>query len=486
MLDQIGGLFTIMAFLIVFALFSFGISYFFSKAYGKSKEDFLVANRRLGLFEGSFSIAASWIWAPALFISALQAYTQGWVGFFWFAVPNFCALIIFALLVHKLINRFPQGFTLSEYMGKLYGNRVQNLYWVSLIGLTIGAFATQLLAGAKFITIISGLDVFWSSLILAAIPLTYSLLFGLKSSVVTDYTKVVFLLIIGAGLVAGVLLEVGISPLINGLNGINKEFVSLFDDKGWLVFLTFGLPAAISLLSGPFGDQAFWQRAFALQRNQLTKSFVLGAVIFITVPILMACLGFIAAGLGFVPADRQFVNLYLVLELLPAWTVIPFAFMVLAGITSILDSKLCAVSSIAGQDFMQRFSKDQNDRISLYFSKISMIVLTVMSFAIANIPGLQIVHLFLIYGALRASTFLPTLFTMLGYRLNKNGVFYGITISLVVGLPIFAYGLINKITWLSVTGSLVGVLSSGLIAVLWTLAGNQNLRPKTLDMNGAK
>lgn len=482
MLNQIGGLYTILGFLVLFGLFSFAVSWLTARSYGHSKDEFLVANRKLGFMEGSFSIAASWIWAPALFISALQAYTQGWVGFFWFAVPNFLALILFAVLVHKLIDRFPQGYTLSEYMGNLYGQPVQMLYWISLLGLTIGAFATQLLAGAKFITIISGLDLVWSSAILALIPLTYSLFFGLKSSVVTDYTKVIFLLIIGLGLVAGVLSNTGIAPVIEGLNGVTKEFTSLFDANGLMVFLTFGLPAAISLLSGPFGDQAFYQRAFALKRQHLTTSFVWGAVIFITIPLLMAILGFTAAGLGFVPADKQFVNLYLVLEVLPAWTVIAFAFMVLAGITSILDSKLCAMSSIAGQDFAQKFSRDKDDSASLRFSKVSMIALTVVAFVIANIPGLQIVHLFLIYGALRASTFLPTLLTLLGVRLNRKGVFWGITMSLVIGLPMFAYGLVNALTTLSVTGSLLGVLSSGVIAYAWTCWGRQDDRPTTLNL----
>jgi Na+/proline symporter len=485
MFSQIGGIATILSFLLLFSIFSFGISWFLARFYGRSKDEFLVANRQLNAWEGSFSIAASWIWAPALFISALQAYTQGWVGFFWFAVPNFLALLLFAVLVSKLINRFPQGFTLSEYMGKLYGNRVQNIYWVSLIGLTVGAFATQLLAGAKFISIVSDIDFVWSSIILALIPLTYSLFFGLKSSVVTDYTKVVFLLLIGIGLVAACIAVTDPGIILKGLNGINGDYTSLFNDKGWLVFLTFGLPSAISLLSGPFGDQAFWQRAFAMQRQHLTKSFVWGAVIFISVPILMAILGFIAAGIGLTGKDRQFINLFLVLELLPIWTIIPFTFMVLAGITSILDSKLCAVSSIAAQDFVQRFSKKTGDGVSLYFGKVSMVALTVIALLIANIPGLQIVHLFLIYGALRASSFLPTLMTMLGVRLNRQGVFWGIMVSLIVGLPVFAYGLLNSQVAISVTGSLLGVLGSGLIAIVWTWLGSEEDRPTTMDLRTA-
>lgn len=36
--------------------------------------EFNVANRKIGTFGGALSIAATWIWAPALFVSAEKAY----------------------------------------------------------------------------------------------------------------------------------------------------------------------------------------------------------------------------------------------------------------------------------------------------------------------------------------------------------------------------------------------------------------------------
>ena len=49
---------------------------------------FHVADRKLGLIQSAMSIAATWIWAPALFTSAEKAYTNGIPGLFWFLVPN--------------------------------------------------------------------------------------------------------------------------------------------------------------------------------------------------------------------------------------------------------------------------------------------------------------------------------------------------------------------------------------------------------------
>ena len=49
----------------------------------KKKEtagDFLVMNRKLGVFGGAFSMAACWIWAPAVFICSQKAYEQAGYG----------------------------------------------------------------------------------------------------------------------------------------------------------------------------------------------------------------------------------------------------------------------------------------------------------------------------------------------------------------------------------------------------------------------
>lgn len=461
----------VLYFLAAFLILSYGGSWLFSRNYNSTKSQFLLADRKLGFWESSFSIAASWIWAPSLFVSAFQAYTNGWVGLFWFAVPNFLALILFALLINKVVNRFPQGYSLSEFMAKKYSNRVQSLYWISLIGLTVGAFATQVLAGAKFISMITGMDYFWASVIIVAIPLSYSLYFGLKSSVITDFAKILVLYTIGIVIVPWTIIEVGGWQVVaDGLYGVSKQFTSLFDSNGWLVFATFGLPTAIGLLSGPFGDQAFWQRGFSTNGQYRRKAFLLAAVLFIVVPLGMGMLGFAAAGLEFAAKSKQFVNLELVAMALGTIGICLFSIIVLSSVTSILDSKLCAVSSITGHDFCNRFGLTD----SLMVSRVSMIILAVVSLLIANIPKLELVHLFLIYGALRASTLLPTLLTILSEKpMSEKGMFWGILISIAVFLPIFAYGLLNKIPEITIAGSLGGVLISGIIVYLSSVMGKR-------------
>lgn len=429
------------------------------------KEQFLLANRELKFSESSFSIAASWVWAPSLFISSFQAYSYGWVGLFWFCVPNFFCLILFALLVNKIVDRFPNGYSLSEFMGETYSLRVQSMYWISLIGLSIGAFATQVVAGSKFLNTTTGINYFICTLILTLVPLSYSLYFGLKASVITDYIKMIVLYVVGFVMIIMVTYYAGGFPtIINGINGINKDYISLFDQNGIHLFLTFGLPTVIGLLSGPFGDQAFWQRAFSINSNYRKKCFVLASFLFIIVPIAMGIIGFLAAGYEFKTSNTQFINLEFIGFIIGNIGLLLFSIIVLSSVTSILDSKFCAVSSIAGHDITNRFNFQKN---SIFFSKMSMIVLAIISLIIANIPNIQLIYLFLIYGALRASTLLPTIITMTyKNKIHESGVFYGILFSLFIAVPVFAYGLINKISFITVIGSLGGVLIPAIIIII--------------------
>lgn len=454
-----------------YGLLAFALSWFFSRKPGKTKEQFLVADRSLGLWESAFSIAATWIWAPALFIAAQKAYTQGVTGLFWFTVPNVLCLIIFAYFAQKIRQKTPQGFTLSAFMKERFSLRVQNLYIVELTGLAACSFAVQLLAGGKVISSLSGLPFWLVTVLLAAIALSYSLFSGLKGSVITDYAQMAFILIVGFTLIPWAVLKGGgIDAIVKGLGGISGEFGNMFSAKGLEVAIVFGIPVSIGLLAGPFGDQSFWQRAFATRKNYVKSAFIYGAMIFAIVPLLLSLTGFLAAGNGWHVTDVAQTNLETIQRLLPAWTIIPFVYMLLSGLVSTQDSNLCSIASIVGHDLVNRkkSSSPPSEHTILRASRAGMLGLAIAAILIANIPGIQILHLFLFYGTLRASTLLPTVITLLTDKVSEKGIFYGILVSILVGLPVFTYGKLAAHTGWIVTGSLIAVSASGLITYLAT------------------
>ena len=106
--------------------------------------------------------------------------------------------------------------------------------------------------------------------------------------------------------------------------------------------------------------------------------------------------------------------------------------MLISGLSSTLDSNLCAVSSIVATEIKGK---------PMINARISMILLTIAGLLIANVPGMPIVTLFLIYGVLRTSVFASTVTTILSKRKYKeNNVFYGILFAMLVGVPMFVLG----------------------------------------------
>lgn len=440
---------TLVLFLVYITL-ALGLTALFAR--DRSRLNFLVAKRNIGRWPAAFSIAATWIWAPALFIAAQKAFTQGWVGVFWFTVPNVACLVVFSFFAQRIRERMPEGFTLSELIRNEYSRRTQGVYLFQLSGLAACSFAVQLLAGGLIVSRLTGLDFTAVTIVLALIALSYSLWSGLKASIITDYAQMALIIVVGVFVVPwAVNAAGGFSAISAGIGGATGEYTSLFSGVGGTVFLSFGLATTIGLMSGPFGDQSFWQRAFATREGETKRAFIYGAGVFAVVPLLMSLLGFAAAGSGFAPDDVSIVNLEFVQAMLPAWVVFPFTLMLLSGLVSTLDSNLAAIGSLAGGDF------DRGKRTA-------MLALAGIAVLIANIPGMQILYLFLFYGTLRASTLVPTVLTLLNVKLSEWGVFYGVLAAIVIGLPIFAYGNFTDRTPYIVAGALLTVSLSGVIA----------------------
>lgn len=457
LISQTGGWVMILS----YGVFMLFLTYYCVGKFKRTKLYFLLAERDVPMVMAAFSIAAAWVWAPALFIAAQKAYQQGIVGLFWFTAPNVLTLIVFAFFADRLRKLFPQGYTLSGYVADRFSPRTQNMYLITSIGLSVCCFAVQLLAGGAVVAALTSIPFYQVTIALAIIAISYTFWRGLGASIVTDYAHMAFMVLIGLTFIPWAVINAGGLPILTkGLGGLTGQFTDLFSASGKEVFLSFGLAATIGLMSGPFGDQAFWQRAFAIREGQVKGAFILGACIFAVIPITMSLLGFIAAGNGLKVADAQLVNLEVITKYLPFWCVIPFVYMLIMGLSSTLDSCLSAVSSHGGHDIFNKLGLSGDP---VHVGRIMMILLPICSIAIANIPGNKILYLFLFYATMRSSTLLPTVTMILKQKaVSEAGMFYGIIASLCIGLPIFAYGNFNKLTPFIVAGSLITVFASGL------------------------
>ena len=361
----------------------------------------------------------------------------------------------------RIREEMPEGITLSGYMHEKYrSGSVKNIYLLQLGALSVLSTGVQLLAGSKILSMLTGIPFATMTVIMAAIAFSYSQFSGIRASILTDAIQMVFMLAASIGFVAfGVKNGGGLETLLTGLRGATGDAGCLFSASGLEIFLGFGLPTTIGLISGPFGDQCFWQRAFCVKKDRVGRAFLVGALLFGVVPLAMGILGFIGAGMGYAAVDTGVINFELISTLFPAWAVVPFLFMIISGLLSTIDSNLCAVSSLS----TDIFQKDTMEK-----TKLSMILLLAAGIAVANISGLTVTHLFLMYGTLRASTLLPTVLTLKGVRLAPQGIVAGVISAMLIGLPVFGYGNITGIAICKTVGSLLTVILSGAVALAVT------------------
>ena len=187
-LSQLEGLMLIFGFFIVMVAVIL-----MTKNKGQTKEEFLVAGRSAPWILTAFSMAATWVWAPSMFTASEKAYTHGFAGVFWFVVPNVLTLVLFAFFAKKMRHLRPNGWTFSDYIREKYSNRAHNMFLIESFGLQTCSLAVQLLAGATIFHKVTGLPFFWTTVLLALIPLLYSAARGIRGNIVSDFVKMGFI-----------------------------------------------------------------------------------------------------------------------------------------------------------------------------------------------------------------------------------------------------------------------------------------------------
>lgn len=489
---SIGGTYLL---LLVFGLFMLLITYGFErwKTTSLSVEAFLIGERKVNWLLGGSSIAASWIWAPALFVSTLFAYQNGLVGLFWFVFPNIIALAVFAILAPTIRKKMPYGYTLPQWIRyKLKDEKVHKIYLFPFFFYQLMAVTVQLYAGGNLLGLMLGIPVYQAVTVLtiavlAAIPLVYSLVSGLESSVITDFVQLLIIIVSLIILIPWVIISAGTETVLGGLRGIANNTLNIFDPK--LAF-SLGIVTAIGLISGAISDQQYWQRGFAIKEGHLRKAFIFGALAFGLVPIALGLLGFIGADPSMsvlLPEgiDASMIGVLVVANLLPLWAAILFIIMLLCALSSTIDSGLNAVASLYATDVMKYSQEEQDimlrhekgeklsdkeklkkfilDARRIKSARTSMVFLTIVGFLVAMaviyIPKFELFHLWWVFNTVAACVAVPTVLSLYWDRLNPKGVFWGVLVAFFVGLPAFIYSnIINN-------GVMTVLTSLGIIVV---------------------
>ena len=166
----------------------FGILY--SKKF-QGLNNYLTANRDIGLFSLTTSLTASALGAWILF-GPVAASTWGGIGaIIGYSLGTAFPMIFLIFLGKKIRQDFPKGSSLIEFLRKKFGKSLFKLILLMTIFYMFIFLCAEITAVSVLINYISGTPLWLTALIVLLATLTYTLYGGLRASLFTDNIQMV-------------------------------------------------------------------------------------------------------------------------------------------------------------------------------------------------------------------------------------------------------------------------------------------------------
>ena len=404
------------------------IGIFYSKKF-KGLNNYLVANRSIGVFSLTASLVASSLGAWILFGPASAATWGGIGAVIGYALGTAFPLFILIFLGQRFRKNYPNAKTLIEVIRNRFGNKLFKLIlFLSIFYMTVFLIA-EVTAVSLFINYISGVELWITALIVIVSSLTYTLYGGLRASIFTDNIQfILFLLLLIIGF--------GYTISIYG-NNFTFEFVRenkpILLSPDYLPNFTAGLTFFIAVAATNLFHQGNWQRIYAAKDNKvLRKSLFLSFLIIIPVVFIIGFSGLVAVSDNSqVIPDLAFLSL-----ILKDQSVIVSIVLVILAISltiSSIDTLINAVSSLIIVDGRKLINLKLN---YLKISKLIIVLLCCITLLLAS-KGISILYLFLLADLFCCSAVLTIFYSFYNKKINEKNAYLSITLGLFFGLILF-------------------------------------------------
>ena len=434
---------TSLTLVIVISLIFAVLGIYHSKKFG-GINNYLTANRNIGLFSLTTSLVASALGAWILF-GPVAAATWGGIGaVIGYALGTAFPMIFLIYFGKKIRNEFPKGSSLIEFMRKKFGKSLFKLILLMTIFYMFIFLCAEVTAVAVLINYLSGTELWITALIVLISTLTYTLYGGLRASIFTDNIQMI---------VIGILLLTLIS-IISSSSGNNFSFEFIENknpqllSSSYIPSYTAGLTFFIAVAATNLFHQGNWQRVYAAKDYQTLKSALIISF-FIIVPIvfLMGFIGMVSFSID--PSARADLGFFTLL--LKEQTEMLSLIIIILGLAltiSTVDTLVNAISSLFVVDGKATFNLDKKTDY-LKISKYFIVFLSLIAFSIAS-KGFDILYLFLL-ADLFCCAFVFTVFYSFYNKVNEKTAYISIIIGLVAGFLMFPFPDFSK-------SLLVGVL----------------------------
>ena len=393
--------------------------------------NYLTANRNIGLFSLTTSLTASALGAWILF-GPVSAATWGGVGaIIGYSLGTAFPMIFLIYLGKKIRKEFPKGSSLIEFMRKKFGKSLFKLILLMTIFYMFIFLCAEVTAIAVLINYISGTKLWITALIVLLSTLSYTLYGGLRASIFTDNIQMI---------VIGILLLISLSYIISftgsqfSFNFIKQKNPHLLS-SAYIPSYTSGLTFFIAVAATNLFHQGNWQRVYAAKNFEVLKKSLLSSF-FIIVPIVfyMGFIGMVAFTIDSTTRpDLGFFSLLLKeqTELLSLLVII----LGLALTISTVDTLINAISSLIIVDGKATFNFKKKINY-LNFSKYIIVLLSIISFIIAS-KGYDILYLFLLADLFCCAFVLTVFYSFYNKDVDEKTAYFSIIFGLIGGFLVF-------------------------------------------------
>ena len=407
--------------------------------------NYLTANRNIGLFSLTTSLVASALGAWILF-GPSSASTWGGIGaVIGYALGTGFPMIFLIYLGKKIRTDFPKGSSLIEYMRQKFGKSLFKLILLMTIFYMFIFLCAEVTAVAVLINYISGTELWITALIVIISTLTYTLYGGLRASIFTDNIQMFVIAVL-------LLITISYITLFSG-NNFSFEFIESKNPQllssSYVPSYTAGLTFFIAVAATNLFHQGNWQRVYAAKNYEtLKKGLIISFLIIVPIVFLMGFIGMVSFSVD--PTNRPDLGFFTLLlkeqtELLSLLIIV----LGLALTISTVDTLVNAISSLFVVDGKATFNFDKKTDY-LKLSKYFIIAISIVVFIVAS-KGFDILYLFLLADLFCCAFVFTVFYSFYNKRINEKIAYISIIVGLIAGFLMFPFPDFSK-------SLLVGVL----------------------------
>ena len=432
-----------------------------------SSEFFNTAGRTVKTGLTAAVIVSQWTWAATLLQSSNVAYQYGVSGPFWYASGATIQVLLFGILAIQVKRYCPNAHTICEIIDARWGATAHKVFLFFCFLTNIIVSSMLILGGAATVNALTGMDIYVAGFLIPMGVIVYTMAGGLKATFMASYlhTAIIFAVLVtflftvyasDDDLVGS---PKKVYDALKAVSSSERDCSAIPDDQNcgpvkdnqggsFLTMLSkggiiFGIINIVGNFGTVFVDQSYWQSAIAAKPSSSTKGYLLGGLVWFTIPFALAT----AMGLATVAMDLPVTGDEAGQGLVPPAAAVHFfgkgggmmiTIMLFMAITSTGSAEQIAVSSLIAYDIYKKYINPKAtgeqilkvSRFAILGFGIFMGVLSTILFEL----GLSLGFVYLMMGIFIGSAVMPVAFVLTWKDASASGAIAGAVVGQICGL----------------------------------------------------